>query len=768
MLRLWWGILACCLLTLPTLAQVTLQRAPRYVLHMDISPDNQWLVVSHWYGATALYSLPDRRLVRGLSGSDPVFAGNRLLALDTADGVILRDLPSLRPVKRLPTSGKLEASRDGHWLLVYRSDAGFVAELWQLIPAQRRLSLALPSDSAVALSADGRFLFQVTPAGADSSEVIVRATSDGRVVRRFVVDTSGKFAVSPSGDRVAFARPTQVRVYRVADAQLLYNFTDVGSFGFTTLRFSPDGNYLAGGYGALYENGAWRLWRLTDGALIAGETYSYSIEQEVWSLGFSGDSTALYVAFPHRILLIDTRSGVTLDEWRASRWERALGFLSSEEEYAIADEQGIRFYASANGSLTRQVDLPAPAANAFAATISGNGSTYAVYPYQNGIGVFRLPQSGFAIPLLTVPLFPNTSLDEPMLLRLTEDGSSLFVRDASDRVHRIQVADGSITPLADGVISFDITPDGSLLVTAEEEVKVWRVSDGALLYTLPPMLWFGVAQEGQQLATVWGDEESDTYLVSLYHLPTGTLLRYANLFLPRDPRDPQGASVRVSPDAKVIVATRGSSLTRRETALYRWDNSYPRLITLWRGGAAPSELTFSRNGRYVAIGSVIQRGFSDKVGVWGTVILNGWCGVFPEHLRYTLRDTQRGELLDEGALHIVETLDNMVARFILPVPADRSPESLRLTVEGRPFLKRTMLVSEISMGWPPKPVYLLLGDIDGDNEVTLFDFGRLVTAFGSFAGEERYDIDADLDGDGEISLWDFAWLVTHFGLAGDD
>lgn len=119
-------------------------------------------------------------------------------------------------------------------------------------------------------------------------------------------------------------------------------------------------------------------------------------------------------------------------------------------------------------------------------------------------------------------------------------------------------------------------------------------------------------------------------------------------------------------------------------------------------------------------------------------------------------------------LTFLETLDNMVARFILPVPADRSPESLSLTVERRPFLKRAMLVSEMSMGWAPQPVYLLLGDIDGDNEVTLFDFGRLVTALGSLAGEERYDIGANLDGEGEISLWDFSWLVMHFGLVGDE
>ncbi len=78
------------------------------------------------------------------------------------------------------------------------------------------------------------------------------------------------------------------------------------------------------------------------------------------------------------------------------------------------------------------------------------------------------------------------------------------------------------------------------------------------------------------------------------------------------------------------------------------------------------------------------------------------------------------------------------------------------------------LLSQIWAGGTPKPILLLAGDIDGDNEVTPFDFGRLVSAFGSFAGEERYDIDADLDGDGEITLWDLGWLVNHFGMIGDE
>lgn len=65
-------------------------------------------------------------------------------------------------------------------------------------------------------------------------------------------------------------------------------------------------------------------------------------------------------------------------------------------------------------------------------------------------------------------------------------------------------------------------------------------------------------------------------------------------------------------------------------------------------------------------------------------------------------------------------------------------------------------------------VSLLGGDADGDNEVNLFDFGKLVAAFGKLSGEPGFDPTTDFDGDGEISLFDFGILVRNFGLTGDE
>lgn len=73
------------------------------------------------------------------------------------------------------------------------------------------------------------------------------------------------------------------------------------------------------------------------------------------------------------------------------------------------------------------------------------------------------------------------------------------------------------------------------------------------------------------------------------------------------------------------------------------------------------------------------------------------------------------------------------------------------------------LSGEVSLSWN-----LINGDVDSDNEVTLFDFGQLVAAFGSTSGDAHWNANADLDGDEEVTLFDFGILVRNFGTVGDD
>lgn len=63
---------------------------------------------------------------------------------------------------------------------------------------------------------------------------------------------------------------------------------------------------------------------------------------------------------------------------------------------------------------------------------------------------------------------------------------------------------------------------------------------------------------------------------------------------------------------------------------------------------------------------------------------------------------------------------------------------------------------------------LVNGDVDEDNEISLFDFGKLVAAFGTGPKDPGWNPNADLDGDEEVSLFDFGILVRNFGMVGDE
>jgi hypothetical protein len=102
-------------------------------------------------------------------------------------------------------------------------------------------------------------------------------------------------------------------------------------------------------------------------------------------------------------------------------------------------------------------------------------------------------------------------------------------------------------------------------------------------------------------------------------------------------------------------------------------------------------------------------------------------------------------------------------RSVMLVPP-REAKRFLLSLKLGSWLRRTVAV-DLSQ---QTTVNLVLpnGDVDGDNEVTLFDFAALVQSFGCF--DPHNGLSADLNRDGWVDLFDFAILVRNFGLVGDE
>lgn len=759
---LWSGLLVLLVSSLPLFAQpaedfVWIKQFGMEARSLRMSPDGRWVVL----GQTLYRASPDLGHLEPAAVLDgrACFAGNQLLVVEEPRGITLRHLPSLRPVAVLPEWGSVSASRDGRWLLtVIRSTQQFFTprelHIWQTVPLRLHLSLPLEENQPEpVLSADGSVLAYAVaenPGGWYSRVVVtVMCVSDFREVARF---QTGSFvrclALSPSGDRIAISAPDGLLVYDVTSARLLYTLSHDGT-PFNRVEFSPDGRFLAAAASGYEWFGQWKLWSLADGSLVAFEETS---SLGVYTLSFSPDSGSLWVAFERSVKRVDTASGSLVDTWFPPRLGTPIGFTPDSQQVVGLDGQEVLFTRLEDGALQRRVRLPENSAF-YTCALSPDARfiglvSYDVYPYE--LRLYELVE-----PVAT--LVWSAPLDDDLLqLAYSPDGTRLFGVESIGKLRAWYTADGSLDPSMPDIYAypFALSPDGQLLAAhMGTNLVVMRVSDWTVLYTLPAEGGFQFSADSRFLVVT---RASLTGLrVTVYNALTGETLSFRSLSQTDGYAPP--FSVAPSPESSLLVIRWGNHLLFFQMPAP--------LVTLgWRNvprGMHPGyAVSFSPEGKYLLLGDfALMRAPAGDSSIGGYVQIPGWIGVAPEHLRYTLRRYETGEVVDEGTLSLDPRGLTSSMLFGIPAPAGR----YWLTVSGKPFLTRTV----DTLGGTLR-ITLLAGDIDGDNEVTLFDFGKLVAAFGSTAGEDRYDIDADLDGDGEITLSDFAWLIRNFGLAGDE
>ncbi len=123
------------------------------------------------------------------------------------------------------------------------------------------------------------------------------------------------------------------------------------------------------------------------------------------------------------------------------------------------------------------------------------------------------------------------------------------------------------------------------------------------------------------------------------------------------------------------------------------------------------------------------------------------------------------ELRSDGSLVRTETVyTDASGNYVI---SDVSPGSYQVAFKASHWLRVVVHVRLVDADVDGVNVALTNGDVDGDNEVTLLDFGQMVAAFGTIPGDSQWNAEADLDGDGEVNLFDFGTLVRSFGAAGD-
>lgn len=146
--------------------------------------------------------------------------------------------------------------------------------------------------------------------------------------------------------------------------------------------------------------------------------------------------------------------------------------------------------------------------------------------------------------------------------------------------------------------------------------------------------------------------------------------------------------------------------------------------------------------------------------VSGTVDLQDWAAdlATPE-VTFEIYPTGGGSLLETHTLNLTSGGDYIFT-------TDLAPGTYDMFCRGSHWLWKLESLTITGTGGTQN-FSVVNGDCDGDNEVTLVDYGIMSASFGKAEGDAGYDSRADLDGDLEINLGDAAIISARFGQAGD-
>ncbi|HUC43405.1 MAG TPA: WD40 repeat domain-containing protein [Candidatus Sulfotelmatobacter sp.] len=496
--------------------------------------------------------------------------GGHLGVLDVA---LSPDLGTLVSIGQDDQSVKLWSASDG--------------KLLRTLPAQEA------TGESVAYSPDGQYVASGGDVNFGSGEVNVKLwkVSDGSLVRTFGstvtdVQTAWSLAFSPDGTILAAARGNNVQLWRVADAVLLRTLTGHSGSVFS-VRFSHDGTLIATGSA----DDTAKIWRTSDGALqrtLTGHTFFVS------SAAFSPDGTKLVTGswdMTAKIwsvstgTVLKTLSGHT-DAINADDWSPDGTVIAT----ASADST-IKLWNATSGALVRTLsdpDVLYPQAVQFASdslTLVSGGSDSKCRRWRVSDGA------------LTVTFGSHTG----GINAVTFASDGRFVSGADDRIAKVWDPNGTLLHdligHGDVINAVDVSPDQTKVATAagspapdtlDPTVKIWDFSTGALIRTLPGHSSGSFAAQfspdGTLLAT-GGTDVSDGR-VKVWRVSDGALLQQ---FI-----HPSGVTaLRWSLDGAIIVSAAGTTL--------RWW-SYPGGVVLRTAttGGSVNTLSLSPDGATLA------------------------------------------------------------------------------------------------------------------------------------------------------------------------